>query len=73
MPYNLVPRLNEAFARSGLSHAAVAQKAGMSWPQLWKILRGKRPHLAADTLRRVAVALDVSTDYLLGLSNDPQR
>jgi transcriptional regulator with XRE-family HTH domain len=73
MPYDLVPRLREAFDRSGLSHAAVAQQAGMSWAQLYKILQGKRPRLAADTLRRVAVALNVSTDYLLGLSDHPRR
>jgi predicted transcriptional regulator len=73
MPYDLVPRLNEAFDRSGLRHAEVAQKAGMSWPQLYKILQGQRPRLAADTLRRVAVALSVSTDYLLGLSDNPKR
>ncbi len=72
-PYNIAPRVQAALERSGLSHAEVARQAGMPWAQLWKILTGKRATVHAETLRRLALALDCTTDYLLGLRDTPTR
>jgi hypothetical protein len=33
---------------------------------------GKRPNVAAVTLARIAVAIDVDINYLLGLSDSPR-
>ena len=35
------------------------------------ILTGQRPHVSAETVRRLVQALNVSSDYLLGLTDDP--
>ena len=71
-PYNIGPRVRAACERSGMTQAEIARKAEMNWPQLWKILRGERARgVSSETLRRLALALDVSTDYLLGLRETP--
>jgi transcriptional regulator with XRE-family HTH domain len=70
-PYNIAPRVQRAYERSGMTKAQIAQKAEIRWAQLQKILTGQRPQVSADTVRRLAQALDVSSDYLLGLTEDP--
>lgn len=71
LPYNIAPRVQAALERSGLSQAQVARQAGMTRAQLWKILTGKRATVHAETLRRLALALDCRADYLLGLRDTP--
>jgi transcriptional regulator with XRE-family HTH domain len=70
-PYNIAPRVQRAFEQSGMTKAQIAQRAEIRWAQLHKILTGQRPQVSADTVRRLAQALDVSSDYLLGLTDDP--
>jgi len=70
-PYNIAPRVQRAFEQSGMTKAQVAQKAEIRWAQLQKILTGQRPQVSAETVRRLALALDISSDYLLGLTDDP--
>jgi len=55
----------------GLTREGLASKANppMSSKYLWEIETGRKK-LSADMLRRLAVALDVSSDYLLGLPRD---
>jgi transcriptional regulator with XRE-family HTH domain len=54
-----------------LSQAELATLLGL--PQSWisELETGKRPHLDANTLARFCTALDVSADYLLGMTEDP--
>ena len=70
-PYNIAPRVQRAFEQSGMTKAQIAQRAEIRWAQLQKILTGQRPQVSAETVRRLAQALDVSSDYLLGLTDDP--
>src|SRR5215475_6473765 len=70
-PYNIAPRVQRAFEQSGMTKAQIAQRAEIRWAQLQKILTGQRPQVSAETVRRLALALDVSSDYLLGLADDP--
>src|SRR5262245_60454882 len=70
-PYNIAPRVQRAFEQSGMTKAQIAQRADIRWAQLQKILTGQRPQVSADTVRRLAQALNVSSDYLLGLTDDP--
>ena len=70
-PYNIAPRVQRAFEQSGMTKAQIAQKAEIRWAQLQKILTGQRPQVSAETVRRLALALNVSSDYLLGLTDDP--
>lgn len=69
-PYNIALRLNAAWKQSGLSKAQIAERAGMRWAQLHKILTGQRPQVSADTVRRLAQALGCTADYLLGLEEE---
>jgi DNA-binding Xre family transcriptional regulator len=69
-PYNIAPQALAAWKRSGMTKAQLAKKAGLSWAQLQKILTGQRPQVSADTVRRLALALECTSDYLLGLSGE---
>ena len=70
-PYNVMPRVVAAFEYSGMTKAQVAKLAGIRWAQLHKVLQGQRTHISAETIRRLALALNVSSDYLLGLTDYP--
>ena len=40
---------------------------------IWRLEAGKRPNVAAVTLARIALAVDVDINYLLGLTDVPAR
>ena len=69
-PYNIAPQALAAWKQSGMTKAQLAKKAGLSWAQLQKILTGQRPQISADTVRRLALALGCTSDYLLGLAGE---
>lgn len=48
----------------------VAQQAGISVAQVYRLEAGERPNVAAVTLARVAQALNTTLEYLLGLTDD---
>lgn len=59
-------RLEKAVISSGMSDTLICKRADISRMQLWEYLNNMRkPSL--ETLAKLAVALDVSTDWLLGL------
>jgi transcriptional regulator with XRE-family HTH domain len=39
---------------------------------IWRLEAGKRPNVAAVTLSRIALAVDVDINYLVGLTDVPQ-
>ena len=39
---------------------------------MWRLEAGKRPNVAAVTLARIALAVDVDINYLLGLTDVSQ-
>ena len=66
-------RMGELRKQRGLSAEALARKANVSTRHIWRLQTGKRPNVAAVTLARIALALDSSVDYLVGLSDTPDR
>ncbi len=52
----------------GLRAVDVAAKTGLSVAQVYRLEAGERPNVAAVTLARVALALDTTVEYLLGLT-----
>ena len=54
-----------------LSVHQVQKMAGVTARHVWWLEAGKRPNVAAVTLARIAVAIDVDINYLLGLSDSP--
>ena len=69
MAATLQKRLREVRERRRMSIKEVAQAAGLSVSQLYRLEKGERPRVAAITLARIAQVLDTSLDYLLGLKD----
>jgi len=65
-------RLREQRMQAGISQDALTRQTGIIQRDLSRLERGEKPALWADTLLRLAEALQVSVDYLLGLSDDPR-
>ena len=63
-------RLKAARALRGWTQAELAERAGLPPTSIAHFESGSRKP-SFDTLRRLAAALDVSTDYLLGRTDDP--
>ena len=55
----------------GWTRRALAKKAGLNEFHLANVERGKRLHVEGDTILKLAQALGVSADYLIGLTDDP--
>lgn len=53
-----------------MSASGLACQAGISPAHIHRLERGARPNVSAVTLARVALALNTSIEYLLGLTND---
>lgn len=62
-------RLADAMMRKDLSTSALARKVGVTPPTISLILRGRTKH--TRYARQLAMALEVSEDWLLGHSDDP--
>ncbi len=63
-------RLAEAIQRSGLNKSEFAEAAGVDRTTLSQLLSANTSRLPrADTLHAIAVAHDLSVDWLIGLSN----
>lgn len=60
-------RLEKAVLSSGMTETLICKRADISRAQLWEYLYNMRKP-SVETLAKLAVALDVSTDYLLGLN-----
>ena len=62
-------RVLQVLARTGMSYAAFARKAGLDRSTLSQLLTGPMPRLPrAETLAAIARSAHVSVDWLLGLS-----
>jgi predicted transcriptional regulator len=65
-------RLRAVRKKQGLSAHDVERMAKVTARHIWRLEAGKRPNVAAVTLARIALAVDVDIDYLLGLTDVPQ-
>ncbi|MBC7249306.1 MAG: helix-turn-helix transcriptional regulator [Anaerolineae bacterium] len=64
-------RLRALRQQRGLRVEDVAAISGITARHIWRLEAGNRSRVAAVTLARIALALDTSVDYLLGLTDDP--
>lgn len=67
---NYYPRLRDLREDHDLSQAKVAAYLNMTQPQYNRYERGLRD-IPTDILIRLAALYKTSTDYMLGLTNDP--
>ncbi len=68
---NYYPRLKDLREDSDLSQKDVAEYLKMKQPQYNRYERGLRD-VPTDVLIRLAQLYKTSTDYILGLTNDPK-
>ncbi len=66
----VLPRIREIRKERGLSQAKVAKRIGMEQTQYSRYERGEN-EIKVNVLIDICTALNVSSDYLLGLSDDP--
>lgn len=65
-----IDRLRQAMEKSGQNSASLAELIGRAERTIRRIL-AEDGNTSDDTVFLIAQALDVSSDYLLGLSDDP--
>lgn len=64
-------RLKSVRETRGLSQSDLAEEAGLPALMISHFETGARPSASAATLVKLANALEISIDYLLGRSDDP--
>jgi transcriptional regulator with XRE-family HTH domain len=64
---SLGERLSTIREQKGLTQGEVAQRAKLPQQAISRLERGDRAHVRSDVLVRIALALDVSLDVLMGL------
>lgn len=69
MGVNIAKRLRWHLKAKGWSQVALASRAGLSSHHVWKLLQGDRPRIEAETVCKLAKALGVTTDDLLGMDD----
>ena len=63
-------RLHDARRKRRMSQTELAELAGVSNVNISQLERGQRTNITIETLVRLAESLHVSTDYLLGLTDE---
>ena len=63
-------RLHDLRIQQNIKVPALANRAGLSEAQIYRMERGERPKVAAVTLTKVALALGTSVEYLVGVVDD---
>jgi len=69
----LADRVRQLREEKGWSQGQLTTYSGVSKGQVSKIEKGSRKYPSASVIMKLAQALDTTTDYLLGLTDDPRR
>lgn len=64
-------RMRQLRRERGLSARKLAERTGLCLRQIWRMEAGHRPNVRAITVARVALVLETSMDYLMGLADRP--
>lgn len=67
MSWSFSERLKTVLEEKGWSQKVLSQRSGLHPVQIGRLLRGERTRVEAETVRKLARALNVTTDYLLGM------
>ena len=65
-------RVVTARDQQGWTRRELAKRAGLHEQHLAKVERGERYRIEGDTILKLAEALECTTDYLLGRTDDPR-
>ncbi len=66
----VLPRIREVRKEKGISQTKIAKKIGMEQTQYSRYERGEN-EIKVNVLIEICKALNVSSDYILGLSDNP--
>ncbi len=69
---NFSKRLSEAIEYRGVSQKWLADKSNTTEATISRYMNGKASPAILEILHDIAVALNVSADYLIGITNLPQ-
>lgn len=73
-PSSVLPaRLRDARISAGMSQGDLEEAAGLSHRHVGAIEQGRRPDLTISVLAKLARALSVSADWLLGLHDTHEK
>jgi DNA-binding Xre family transcriptional regulator len=61
----VIPGLASAIAKKGIRPVFLAEKIGIPYYRLWKVVSGKNKLINPEILRKLSVELDCSVDELL--------
>jgi transcriptional regulator with XRE-family HTH domain len=64
-------RLRQARKAIGLTQKELEETSGIPQNTISRIELGKNPEISTRTLAALALALNISADYLLGLKDEP--
>jgi transcriptional regulator with XRE-family HTH domain len=70
MGWNFSERLEKARDYRGWTQTELAKRSGLHITQVHKLLHHHNPKTRIATLRQLAEALQISTEYLMGFSED---
>ena len=65
-------RMRQLRRERGLSARKLAERTGLCLRHIWRMEAGHRPNVRATTVARVAMVLNASMDYLMGLADRPE-
>ena len=65
-----IDRLEKLLGEKKWGMGELATYSGVKYDTVYSLKSGRRPNTRADTLKRIADALDTSVDYLLGESDE---
>jgi transcriptional regulator with XRE-family HTH domain len=71
--YGFADRLKAARARAGWSQTELGKRSGVHAMAISRLERGEKKDVTGATLRKLALTLQVSGDYLLGLTEEIER
>jgi transcriptional regulator with XRE-family HTH domain len=71
--YGFADRLKAARERAGWTQTELGKRSGVHAMAISRLERGEKKDVTGATLRKLALTLQVSGDYLLGLTDTPER
>lgn len=70
-PVLQIDRIDSMMEHHGWGPGELAERSGVAYDTIYKIRTTMRPRTSAEIVAKIAVALGCTTDYLLGLTDDP--
>ena len=72
LPGTIRQRIRDLMERNGLTQSKLAKYVGVGRSTLNDFLKGETQTISSENVIKLASLFNVSTDFLLGLTNDPR-